>query len=143
MGGSSCARSPKSCRCPRPLCGDNPESLSLGQRGILTLEQNEPTGMTSSDIRNKLNKDWEWTTVLTLLSRLTEKNAASAEKGNRSYIYKSLIAKEDYSLMKSRHILDSLYNGSIKSMMTALCDSRGLSDEDLLELQEILDKAGR
>lgn len=107
---------------------------------IMKVLWSEGTSLISSDIRSKLNKNWERTTVLTLLSRLSDKGAISIEKGNRSYRYKSLISKEEYGLNKTRSILDNLYNGSIKGMMAALCDSQGLTEQEIRELQEILDK---
>jgi BlaI family transcriptional regulator, penicillinase repressor len=110
---------------------------------IMKILWSEPAGMTTGDIRSKLDKGWERTTVLTLLSRLAEKGAVAVEKENRSYRYASLLAKDEYSLGKTRGILDSLYNGSIKSMMAALCSSGSLTAEELRELQEILDKGER
>ena len=101
-----------------------------------------PDGLSTGEIRGRLDKDWERTTVGTLLSRLTEKGAVSAEKGIRSYCYRSVLRKEEYGLAKTRSILDSLYNGSIRNMMAALCDAGGLTTDDLRELQEIVDRGG-
>jgi predicted transcriptional regulator len=101
-----------------------------------------PDGLSTGEIRSRLDKPWERTTVVTLLSRLTEKGAVAAEKGKNSYRYKSLLSKEDYSLTKTSGILDSLYNGSIRNMMAALSDAGRLTADDLRELQEILDKGG-
>lgn len=97
-------------------------------------------GLTSGEIRSELKKEWERTTVLTLLSRLTDKGAISAEKDGRSFRYHSLVSRDEYGLSKTRNILDTLYNGSIKRMMTALCDSRGITEQEAEELREILDK---
>lgn len=109
---------------------------------IMKVLWDAPDGLSTSEIRGRLDKDWERTTVLTLLSRLAEKGAVAAEKENRSYRYRSLITKENYSLSKTSSILDSLYNGSVKNMMAALCDAGRLTAEDLRELQEIVDKGG-
>jgi BlaI family penicillinase repressor len=118
----------------------NDIQITEAELEIMKVLWNERTSLTSSDIRSRLNKDWERTTVLTLLSRLSEKGAISVEKENRSYRYKSLISKDEYGLSKTRSILDNLYNGSIKGMMAALCDSQGLTEQEIRELQEILDK---
>jgi predicted transcriptional regulator len=101
-----------------------------------------PDGLSTGEIRGRLDKAWERTTVVTLLSRLTEKGAVAAKKGNYSYHYKSLIRKEDYGLIKTSNILDSLYNGSIRNMMSALCDAGRLTPDDLRELQEFVNKGG-
>jgi BlaI family penicillinase repressor len=102
-----------------------------------------PEGLTTGDIRGRLDREWERTTVLTLLSRLTEKGAVSAEKDNRSYLYKSRITRDEYGVMKTQSILNRIYNGSIKSMLAALGDARGLTESDLRELEEILDRGDK
>lgn len=99
-----------------------------------------PEGLTTGDVRTRLNKAWERTTVLTLLTRLVEKGAVSAEKKSRSFLYKSIIKKEEYGLMKTQSILHSIYNGRVKTMMAALCTSGDLTDEDLRDLQALIDK---
>lgn len=109
---------------------------------IMKVLWDAPDGLPTGEIRSRLDKAWERTTVVTLLSRLTEKGAVTAEKGKRSFSYKSLITKEEYSLTKTSGILDSLYNGSIRNMMAALCDAGRLTADDLRELQEIVDKGG-
>jgi predicted transcriptional regulator len=109
---------------------------------IMKVLWDAPEGLPTGEIRSRLDKAWERTTVVTLLSRLTEKGAVAAEPGSRSYRYRSLISKEDYSLTKTSCILDGLYNGSIKNMMAALCDAGRLTSDDLRELQQIIDKGG-
>lgn len=109
---------------------------------IMKILWDEPNGITTSELRNKLNKDWERTTVLTLLSRLTEKGAVTAEKDNRSYRYKSLVSKDEFGLSRTRSLLNNLYNGSIKGLMAALCTSGDLTEEDFRELQEMLNREG-
>jgi predicted transcriptional regulator len=109
---------------------------------IMKVLWDAPEGLSTGEIRRRLDKAWERTTVVTLLSRLTEKGAVAAETGQPSYIYRSIISKEDYRLTKTSNILDSLYNGSIRNMMSALCDAGRLTPDDLRELQEIVNKGG-
>jgi predicted transcriptional regulator len=115
-------------------------SITDAELEVMKVLWDAPEGLTTGEVRNRLNCVWERTTVLTLLSRLTEKGAVCAEKASRSFLYKSLIRKEDYGLMKTQSILSSIYNGSIKNMMSALCDANGLTGDKLRELQELLDK---
>ena len=99
-----------------------------------------PEGMTSGDIRNRLNTDWERTTVLTLLSRLCEKGAVSVDREKRPGVYKPLVSREDYSLDRARSLLENLYNGSVRGLMAALCAGGDLTEQDIRELQELLDQ---
>ena len=100
-------------------------------------------GLTSGALREKLDKNWERTTVLTLLSRLADKGIVSVDREKRPNVFRSLITKDDYSLGKTRSILETLYNGNIKGMMAALCTSGDLTQEDLHDIQKLLDKGAQ
>src|SRR5690606_10946587 len=101
-----------------------------------------PGGLTTGQVKNRLNNGWERTTVLTLLSRLCDKGAVSAEKASRSFLYKSQLRKEDYGLSKTQGILSGIYNGSSKTMVAALYTGGDLTEEDLRELRAFLDRGG-
>lgn len=79
------------------------------------------------------------TTLLTLLSRLAEKNFVQIQRNKRAAEYYPLVKKEDYLAQQSKHFLNKLCNGSISLFASALCHS-GLSKEDLKELQKLLEQ---
>ena len=110
---------------------------------IMKILWNAPDAMTSGDIRERLDKNWERTTVLTLLSRLSEKGAVSVKKDGKTNSYKALVKKEDYGLSRTRRVMEHLYNGSVRSMMAALCTSGDLTEDDLRELRALLEKGGK
>lgn len=79
------------------------------------------------------------TTLLTLLSRLAEKDFLKIEKIGRSARYIPLVSREDYLAAQSRRFLDKLCGGSIPAFAAALCDS-GLTREELSELRDLLER---
>ena len=79
------------------------------------------------------------TTLLTLLSRLSEKNFIQIEKEGRITHYIPLITQEDYRATQSRRFIDQLCGGSISAFANALCHS-GISKDDLEELRRILER---
>ena len=79
------------------------------------------------------------TTLLTLLTRLSEKGFIKIEKVSRSARYYPLVSQQEYLAQQSKNFLQRLCGGNISTFATALCDS-GLSKEDLAELRELLDK---
>lgn len=81
------------------------------------------------------------TTILTLLTRLTEKGFLCAEKKGRTNVYTPLIAKHDYLAAQSKRFVEKLCGGSMSAFAAALCDS-GLSRADLEELRALLEKGG-
>jgi len=79
------------------------------------------------------------TTLLTLLTRLAEKEFVRIEKNGRAATYHPLVTREDYLAQQSKRFLDKLCGGSISLFASALCHS-GLSKEDLKELQTLLEQ---
>ncbi len=94
-----------------------------------------------ADIENVLSKTHHMaaTTILTLLSRLVERDFLTIEKSGRSNCYTPVISKQDYLASQSRSFLDKLCGGDIRAFATALCDS-GLGREDIEELRRLLEK---
>lgn len=77
------------------------------------------------------------TTLLTLITRLTEKGFLKIEKNGRASAYTPLIARSDYLAAQSRRFIDKLCGGSLSAFASALCGS-GLTREELDELRELL-----
>ncbi|WP_341280767.1 BlaI/MecI/CopY family transcriptional regulator [Paenibacillus sp. FSL H8-0537] len=83
-------------------------------------------------------KEWKAQTISTFLSRLVEKGALTTTRHGRINKYEPLISAEDYRLIGTQHVLDGLYQGSVKNMVSALYDGDKLSDEDIAELKKWL-----
>ena len=78
------------------------------------------------------------TTLLTLLTRLSEKGFIRIEKEGRRSRYYKLIGKKHYLSSQSNSFFKQLCNGDMKVFANALCDS-DLSKEDLAELRKLLE----
>ncbi len=79
------------------------------------------------------------TTILTLLTRLSDKGFLVQKKEGRSNLYEPLITEREYLASESRSFLDRLFDGSVANFATALCDS-GVKKEELEELKRLLEK---
>ncbi len=79
------------------------------------------------------------TTLLTLLTRLSDKGFIRIEKDGRRSRYYKLIDKKDYLSSQSTSFIRQLCNGDMKVFANALCDS-GLSKEDLRKLRKLLEE---
>lgn len=102
----------------------------------------ENTRITSSYIFKTLGeeKGWKKTSVLTFLSRLTEKGYLSLEKEGKTNFYTPLVSYENFTKKESRNILEKLYHNSLKNFVTSLYDGNKLTKDDVNELKEFLDK---
>lgn len=79
------------------------------------------------------------TTLLTVLSRLSEKGFVQIQKEGRSARYLPLVARQDYLAQQSRRFVQTVCGGSLPVFAAALCDS-GLTKEELAQLRELLER---
>ena len=79
------------------------------------------------------------TTLLTLLTRLSERGFLAIEKQGRRSVYTPLISREDYLACQSRTFFEKLCGGNLSTFASALCDS-GLSREELAQLRDLLER---
>ena len=94
-----------------------------------------------TDIEKNLpeNHQLAATTILTLLTRLAEKDFLKVEKQGKTNLYTPLVTEKDYLAGESRNILNRLYGGSLKAFAMSLVDS-GVSKEEIDELRKMLDE---
>lgn len=81
-------------------------------------------------------KEWKGQTMSTFLSRLVEKGALRFTRHGRTNKYVPLLSPDDYKLSEAEHVLDGLYQGSVKNMIAALYDGDKLTEEDIEELKQ-------
>ena len=77
------------------------------------------------------------TTLLTLLTRLTEKGFLTVSKDGRSNVYTPTLTRQQYVTAQSRRFFDRVCAGDISTLASALCGS-GLTKEELAQLRELL-----
>ena len=83
-------------------------------------------------------QDWQEATVKTLLNRLLNKGAISAQKDGRRYLYSPLLKREDWVLEESRGLLDRLFDGRVAPLVAHFSAHRKLSKKDVAELRKLL-----
>lgn len=94
----------------------------------------------ASDVHDALaeRKDWTLRTVKTLLARLVEKGALSTEEDGRRYLYAPTIAQETYQAKAAGQFVDRVFSGRAAPLVAHLADTRGLSAEDIEDLEKLL-----
>ena len=83
-------------------------------------------------------RGWSLATVKTLLARLVQKGAVSAEPDGRRYLYSPLIARAAYVGGESRRLVDRLFGGRAASLVAHLAETEALSEDDLAEIEALL-----
>ena len=100
--------------------------------------------VTVKELTAAMREETGWTrnTVITMLSRLEAKGAVGCEQGGQARRYYPLLEQRDAARTETKSFLDRVYGGRVGLMMSAMVESRGLSEDDIAELSAILEKAG-
>lgn len=80
------------------------------------------------------------TTVLTLLTRLESKKFILCRKINRVKYYTSIVCEDDYKSQAAADFVASVYNNNSIGLLSALCNSGIISQSDIDELREMIQK---
>lgn len=83
----------------------------------------------------KDNNEWKNNTVLTLLSRLVEKEFLKVKKIGRRNEYIATISEAEYQGMQTQSFLDKVYGGNVKNLVSTLLRQDILSEEELKEIE--------
>ena len=90
-----------------------------------------------SEVKKK--KEWKNNTIMTLVSRLVNKEFIDVIRENKALlIYKPKIAEYDYKSKETNNFIEKLYNGSINNMLVAFAKSKKLSKKDLEDLIKLV-----
>lgn len=83
--------------------------------------------------------DWKYNTVGTLLLRLEAKGAVSSKKNGRTIEYKAELDEEVYKSVRTRSLVEKLYNGSVKELAVSLFKSDTMTKEDIDDIKKMFD----
>ena len=91
----------------------------------------------------KADTGWSLKTVKTLLSRLVEKGAVSHEPDGRRYLYRPKVSRNAYARRAARSLADQLFDGRAAPLVAHLAETRGLTNEDMRDLEALLEELKR
>ena len=97
-----------------------------------------------SEVRERMleYRDVAYTTVMTILKNLADKEVLKYREEGRSYIYFAAVKPEEVRLSLIDRLVDKVFKGSPKELVQTLVQSENLSDEERLEIKKMIDKLG-
>jgi BlaI family penicillinase repressor len=95
---------------------------------------------TVAKVRAALEDRLAYTTVLTVLRVLEEKGHVAHEEEGRAHRYHPLVERQAAGASALRRLTSKLFRGSPELLLTHLVSDRGLSDEELRRMREMLDR---
>lgn len=95
---------------------------------------------TVTEVQERLPDKLAYTTVLTLLRILEQKGHVRHEPDGRAHRYLPLVEKEDAREGALGRITRKLFSGSPELVMAHLLKERGLTEEQLRRLRDLVDE---
>lgn len=116
-------------------------TVSDAELEILEVLWEAGKALNATEIREKLNerKNWERTTVLTLIRRLLDKGVIMQEKQGVYYYY-PVLKREEYIRQETRSFVDKFFRGSSKNLAAALVSDEQLTKDEISELRDFFNQ---
>ncbi len=114
--------------------------ISEAESAVMEVLWRASSPMTSEEVVAALTAthDWQEPTIKTLLNRLLNKGAISAEREGRRYRYLPVLKREDWLSDESGSLLDRLFGGRIAPLVAHFSEQRKLSKKDIAELRKLI-----
>lgn len=110
---------------------------------IMQVIWSNPTPITTTDIKRELEKTRPWSqgALQSLLSRLAERGFLKTGVLGKSKTFEPLVTEDDYLMVESASFFKRFgEKGTITGLVTALYDSKTISEKDIEELDAFIEK---
>jgi len=93
-----------------------------------------------ADVRERIleNRKVAYTTIMTVMKNLADKGFLKYRKEGISYIYSAAIEPENVQYNLVDGIVDKVFHGSAKDLVQTLVKSEQLTDEERLEIKNMI-----
>ncbi len=95
---------------------------------------------TVAEVREALEDELAYTTVLTVLRVLEEKGYVGHEEEGRAHRYHPLVERQAAGKSALRRLTRKLFKGSPEMLLTHLVSDRKLSEDEIRRMRKLLDE---
>lgn len=83
---------------------------------------------------------WKAKTIQTLLRRLVQKGALTADKSGREYVFKARVTESECRLSASQTFLEKVFDGEVAPFLACFLHGEKLSRKEIDELKQLLEE---
>jgi BlaI family penicillinase repressor len=122
----------------------NPPNISDAEWDVMQVLWDKAP-LTANEVVQRVaaRKNWNPRTVKTLLNRLVKKRALEFETEGNRYRYSPTVSREQCVRMESQTFLTRVFGGAVGPMLTHFVSETPLSEQEIRQLREILDRRTR
>jgi BlaI family penicillinase repressor len=118
---------------------EQPVELTEAEWAIIkTIWRLEPTTAPAVQEALAAQTGWTYSTVRTLMDRMTAKGLLQADKRGKVTLFKSAITRDEAQRGELLYALKHAFNGALTPMVQCLLESQKLSEADLAELEALI-----
>lgn len=108
------------------------------EQQVMEVLWNSDAPLKPLDVLNQLKGDHAYTTIMTILKRLTDKNFACRQLAGKAFLYAPCHCKEDFVKSNLSGIYNGLVNSYGKLAISQFVDSLKTDPDDLKLLEDYL-----
>ena len=95
----------------------------------------------TTEILAKMKTEKKAQTVLTMLSRLSDKGFLSSRKNGKERLWKAEVAREEYGSSEAKKFVNRVYGGSFSKLISAFYAGGEISEAESKELLALIDRS--
>jgi BlaI family penicillinase repressor len=95
---------------------------------------------TVAEVRERLPDDLAYTTVLSLIRTMEEKELVRHQAAGRAFRYFPRVQEKAVRRSALKQLVETLFEGTPELLLTQLVSDRRLSDADLRRIRELIDE---
>lgn len=118
---------------------DTPKVFESEYRFCLILWEHEPVKTTELVALCREQLGWKPTTTYTVIKRLSERGILE----NNNKIVTSLVSKDQVQAAELNEMVEKTFEGSLPAFVAAFAKSQKISDAEIDEIQEMIDRFKR
>ncbi len=118
---------------------DTPKVFESEYRFCLILWEHEPVKTTELVALCREQLGWKPTTTYTVIKRLSERGILE----NKNKIVTSLVSKDQVQAAELNEMVEKTFEGSLPAFVAAFTKSQKISDAEIDEIQEMIDRFKR
>ena len=124
----------------KPHCQNRMEKLTHQEEEVMLVIWNKRRGIIKDFLEELPEPRPPYTTVASVVKNLDRKGYLSSEKIGNTYLYTPRISKNEYKKKFLSGIVKSYFSDSYKEMVSFFAHENKLSEEDLRQIIEMIER---
>lgn len=116
-------------------------SISDSEWKVIEMLWKQPNCTVSDVVKNLKHTGWSYSTIKTMVNRLTDKGFVEVDKKvKNSFKYKAIVKEQDSKVLEAKNFLQRVFDGSIFMLVSTLAKDSKLTEKEQEELMRMISK---